>query len=85
MAIGLANRVSPAGGVLGAAVELAEQLAAFPQTCLRRDRLSTYEQDGLDLPGAIDREWEHGLVSLQEATEGAARFAGGEGRHGSFS
>ena len=85
LAIGLANRVSPAGGVLEAAIELALLLAAFPQTCLRRDRLSTYEQDGLDLPAAIDREWEHGLVSLQEATQGAARFAGGEGRHGTFS
>ena len=47
LAIGLANRVVPAGEALAAAQELAAQLAAFPQTCMRRDRLSVLEQDGL--------------------------------------
>ncbi|WP_344196943.1 crotonase/enoyl-CoA hydratase family protein [Aeromicrobium alkaliterrae] len=84
LAIGLANRVSEPGAVLEAAVALAEELAAFPQTCLRQDRLSVHEQDGLDLNAAIAGEWDHGVVSLQEATRGAARFAGGEGRHGTF-
>ena len=81
--IGLASRVSAPGQALAEAVALAHQLAALPQLCLRRDRLSAYEQGGLSLSDALAREWEHGLVSLQEAAGGAARFAGGEGRHGS--
>jgi enoyl-CoA hydratase len=81
--IGLANRISAPGAALAEAVALAHELAALPQLCLRRDRLSAYEQDGLSHHDAMAREWEHGLVSLQEATQGAARFAAGEGRHGS--
>src|SRR5438876_3987839 len=47
-AIGLANRVVPAGQALAAAQELAVQLAAFPQVCLRSDRASVLDQEGLD-------------------------------------
>ncbi|HEY3005308.1 MAG TPA: crotonase/enoyl-CoA hydratase family protein [Kribbellaceae bacterium] len=83
--IGLANRVVPAGDSLKAAVELAHQLAAFPQTCLRHDRLSALEQDGLDERAAMINEFAHGLVSLRaDARDGAARFAAGAGRHGAF-
>lgn len=83
--MGLANRVSAPGDVLVEAVALAEQLAAFPQTCLRQDRLSAYEQDGLSVDEAIANEWRHGEVSLAADTlAGAARFADGAGRHGSF-
>ena len=80
--LGLTNRVSAPGGALEEAVALAHELAALPQLCLRRDRLSAYDQQGLDLEHALSSEWRHGLVSLQEAAEGAGRFAGGEGRHG---
>lgn len=83
--MGLANRVSAPGKVLEEALALAAQLAAFPQTCLRQDRLSSYEQHGLDLDEAIAVEWKHGLVSLSADTlDGATRFAGGAGRHGAF-
>lgn len=82
--MGLANRVSAPGAALEEAITLAEQLAAFPQTCLREDRLSTYEQHGLPVDEALAQEWSHGAASLREAVAGAARFAGGEGRHGSF-
>ncbi|HWJ12062.1 MAG TPA: crotonase/enoyl-CoA hydratase family protein [Nocardioides sp.] len=83
--MGLANRVSAPGAALEEALALAAQLAAFPQTCLRQDRLSSYGQHGLDLDAALAREWEHGLVSLSADTlEGASRFAGGAGRHGAF-
>lgn len=83
--MGLANRVSAPGKVLEEALSLAAQLAAFPQTCLRQDRLSSYGQHGLDLEAAIAVEWKHGLVSLSADTlEGASRFAGGAGRHGVF-
>jgi enoyl-CoA hydratase len=80
--IGLANRVVPDGQAHEAAVQLAQELAALPQTCLRQDRLSLLEQPGLDLEAAMANEWRHGLVSLTEALDGAARFVGGQGRHG---
>jgi enoyl-CoA hydratase len=83
--IGLVNRVVPDGQALAVAQELAAQIAAFPQTCLRQDRLSVLEQDGLDERAAMANEFDHGLVSLTSDTlDGAARFAGGAGRHGSF-
>jgi enoyl-CoA hydratase len=85
-AIGLANRVVPAGQALTAARELAAQLAAFPQTCLRGDRASVLDQEGLGETAALAAEFAHGRRALQdEAGTGAARFAAGAGRHGSFS
>ena len=85
LSFGLVNRVVPAGTVRAAAERLAARLAAFPQTCLRQDRLSVLEQDGLDEPDAMANEFRHGLVSLAADTiAGATRFAGGAGRHGSF-
>jgi enoyl-CoA hydratase len=83
--MGLANRVVPAGRALEAAVELAGQLAAFPQTCLREDRASALEQAHLDEDAALANEHRHGRASLAADTRaGAARFAAGAGRHGSF-
>ena len=48
LAFGLANRVVPAGQALSAARELAAGLAAFPQVCLRSDRASVLDQEGLE-------------------------------------
>ncbi|MDX6198627.1 MAG: enoyl-CoA hydratase [Actinomycetota bacterium] len=81
--IGLATRVSRPGAALTEAVALAHELAALPQLCLRGDRLSAYDSIGLSHDEAMNAEWSRGLVSLQEAAAGAARFAAGEGRHGS--
>jgi enoyl-CoA hydratase len=82
-AIGLANRVVPAGQALAAAQELATQLAALPQTCLRGDRASVLDAEGLDETAAMAAEFAHGLAALHgEAQAGAARFAAGAGRHG---
>jgi enoyl-CoA hydratase len=83
--MGLANRVSAPGQALASAVALAEDIAAFPQVCMRGDRLSAYEQDGLPIDAALDNEFAHGSHALLEAVEGAGRFASGAGRHGSFS
>ncbi|MES0874656.1 crotonase/enoyl-CoA hydratase family protein [Sinimarinibacterium thermocellulolyticum] len=85
-AMGLANRVVPTGQALAEASTLALQLAAFPQQCLRGDRASVYEQWGMAQDVAIANEFEHGLRTLQsgETVAGAARFAGGDGRHGRF-
>ncbi|GIH94644.1 enoyl-CoA hydratase [Planobispora siamensis] len=83
--MGLANRVVPAGRALEAARELAARLAAFPQTCMRRDRASVLDQHGLDERQALASEFRHGQVSLgADTAAGAARFAAGAGRHGSF-
>ena len=82
--MGLVNRVSAPGAALEEAVALAAQIAAFPQTCMQQDRLSSYEQHGLPLDRALDVEWVHGGRSLLEAITGAARFRDGEGRGGAF-
>jgi enoyl-CoA hydratase len=83
--IGLANRVVPAGQALAAAQELAASLAAFPQTCLRSDRASVLDQQGLDERAALAAEFAHGQAALTgEAAAGVARFAAGAGRHGTL-
>ena len=82
LAIGLANRVVEAGQSLAAAQELAAALARFPQTCLRQDRLSALEQQGMSERHALANELAHGLRSLAESGEGLERFRAGAGRHG---
>ncbi|MBJ8343704.1 crotonase/enoyl-CoA hydratase family protein [Antrihabitans sp. YC2-6] len=83
--IGLVNRKVAKGTALAEAQKLARELAAFPQVCMRQDRLSMLEQDGLAEDQAILNELRHGSISLQNGTlDGATKFAGGAGRHGSF-
>jgi enoyl-CoA hydratase len=82
--IGLVNRVVPSGTSLAAAQELAAQLARFPQTCLREDRLSALEQEGMSEAEAMVNELAHGRRSLLEAQAGLQRFRSGAGRHGAF-
>jgi enoyl-CoA hydratase len=83
--IGLANRLVPAGQALSAASEIAQQIASFPQSCLRNDRLSAIEQWGMDEALAMHNEIKHGLITLAsgETQAGAAAFSKGSGRHGS--
>ncbi|MFG2720441.1 crotonase/enoyl-CoA hydratase family protein [Streptomyces sp. NPDC048416] len=83
-AIGLADRVVPNGAARTAAERLAAEIAAFPGTCLRHDRMSLLEQEGLGEEEALRGEVRHGLHALGEAAEGAARFTSGAGRHGAF-
>jgi enoyl-CoA hydratase len=82
LAIGLVNRVVPRGESLGAARELAHQLAALPQAAMRGDRLSAYLQHDLPFERALAQELELGMRALAEGVAGAQRFAGGAGRHG---
>jgi enoyl-CoA hydratase len=86
LAIGLANRVVPKGEALSAAVDLARQLSAFPQLCMRNDRLSALEQWSLDWDEATAYEVKVGMETLRtgSAVEGATRFASGQGRSGAF-
>lgn len=82
LSIGLANRVVPDGTSREAAITLASQLAAFPQRCMRGDRLSAYEQFGMSLDDALDMEFHRGVEALGEAVEGAGAFSAGAGRGG---
>jgi len=84
LAIGLVNRVVRDGTSRTVAEQLALELAAFPQTCMREDRLSLLEGLGAPEPEAIKGELEHGLRSLSEAPAGLERFRSGAGRHGVF-
>lgn len=82
--IGLADRVCAPADALAQAHRLAQELAGLPQDCLRNDRRSALEQEGVGEDEALRREFELGLDSLARgALEGAARFADGAGRHGS--
>ncbi|WP_030598321.1 crotonase/enoyl-CoA hydratase family protein [Streptomyces fulvoviolaceus] len=81
---GLANRVVPTGTARAEAEQLAAAIAHFPQACLRGDRASVLDQDGLDEATAMRGELAYGMGVLAEALEGAGRFASGAGRHGTF-
>ncbi|MCU1391657.1 MAG: Enoyl-CoA hydratase [Ilumatobacteraceae bacterium] len=82
--LGLANRLTEPGGALAGAMELAAGIAAFPQGCMRSDRLSSYEQWDLPLADALANETRRGLdvINSGETADGARRFASGAGRHG---
>jgi enoyl-CoA hydratase len=83
--IGLADRVVPRGAARAEAEKLALEIAAFPQGCLRADRLSAYY--GLDLPlgEALRSEHRRGVGLLAtESLAGARAFTAGAGRHGEF-
>lgn len=81
-AMGLADRMVPQGGARTAAEELAAEIAALPQDCLRSDRASVLDQEGLPEADALAVELRHGQGVLEQALAGAARFASGAGRHG---
>jgi len=84
--MGLANRIVERGEALATAKGIARQIAAFPQRCMRSDRMSAYEAWTLPLDSAISNEYRHGILTIQsgETREGATRFASGVGRHGKF-
>lgn len=82
---GLANRVVDPGTTRQAAEQLARDLAGFPQTCMRNDRLAAKHQSGRSEADAMGYEIGVGLESLAtDGTGGAARFTDGAGRHGTF-
>lgn len=82
---GLADRMVDPGQALAAAQQLARDIAAFPQVCLRADRDSALAQWSLPLETALLREAKGGAAPLrQEAVTGAARFERGAGRGGRF-
>lgn len=84
--MGLANRIAPHGKAREAAEKLARQISNFPQTCMRNDRLSAYEQWDMAFGDAMKNEFQHGMKAINkgETLEGATTFAKGSGRHGKF-
>jgi enoyl-CoA hydratase len=86
LSIGLVNRVVDHGQGIAAAEELAATIAGFPQTCMRSDRMSAYEQWNLSLEDALQNEFNRGMkvISSGETLAGADRFAKGIGKHGKF-
>jgi enoyl-CoA hydratase len=85
LAMGLATQVVDDGQALAAALVLARQIAALPQTCMLADRASAFAQWDLPLAQALQREGAGGWqAAMAEGLDGAARFAAGAGRHGDF-
>jgi len=83
--IGLANRVVPTGQARAAAEALSRDLCQFPQMCMNLDRASVYRQWELPFDHAMRAEFAHGISAVEaEGKSGAARFASGAGRGGSF-
>lgn len=85
--MGLVNRVAEPGEALAMSIKLAEEISAFPQNCMRNDRLSVFEQWDLTEAEAIANELKRGRQTLMsgEAKAGATAFDAGKGRHGRFS
>ncbi len=84
--IGLADRVVDDGQARPAAEALAHEISAFPQLCMRMDRLSAYGTFSRSVEESLAYEYECGMAVVRsgEIQTGAARFASGEGRHGNF-
>lgn len=84
---GLANRVVKKGTSKIEAEKLANDIAKFPQTCLRNDRISAFQQFDLPFEDAMKNEFKLGLKTLEsgEYLLGSKEFLEGKGKHGKFS
>jgi enoyl-CoA hydratase len=65
---------------LDRALEIAEGLAAFPQTTMLSDRRAALEGIGMTFADGLAHEAKLGRDSVVTGAAGAARFAAGEGR-----
>jgi enoyl-CoA hydratase len=83
--IGLCEKVVAHGKAREAAEAMAQEIARFPQDCMRADRLSVYRAWGKSVREGLESEWatSAGIVKA-EGIAGATRFAEGKGRHGDF-
>lgn len=86
LAIGLVNEIVPKGESLKRALELAHQIAAFPQTCMRNDRKALYTGLGRSLEEGLQIEARLGaeVIRSGEPHTGAKAFQKGKGRGGQF-
>lgn len=83
--MGLVDRIVKPGTVREAAEQLALEIAAFPQACMRSDRASALESSSLSFDAALANEFRRGMATLTSpgVVEGISRFRGGAGRGGS--
>jgi len=82
-AIGLANRLVPAGEARAAAERLAHELASLPQVAMLSDRASLIGQWDWPEDEAIRREIAGSAAAFAQGFQsGAGRFVAGAGRHG---
>jgi enoyl-CoA hydratase len=85
LSIGLCEHVTPKGGARAKAEALAQEIASFPQVCVRADRRSAIASHGLPVRDALVQEWYNGREALiKDGVAGASRFRDGLGRHGDF-
>ncbi|MEC9367981.1 MAG: crotonase/enoyl-CoA hydratase family protein [Pseudomonadota bacterium] len=83
--IGLCEYVTPHGGAREKAEQIAQEIARFPQVCVRADRRSAIKSHGLTVRDALIQEWYNGREALiKDGVAGATRFKDGLGRHGDF-
>ena len=78
--IGLCEKVVPHGKAREAAEAMAQEIARFPQECMRADRLSAYRAWGKSVREGLESEWatSAGIVKA-EGIAGAERFAERQG------
>jgi len=85
MSIGLCEYLTPKGGARAKAEAIAQEIARFPQVCVRADRRSAIKSHGLTVREALIQEWYNGREALiADGVAGASRFSEGLGRHGDF-
>jgi enoyl-CoA hydratase len=83
--IGLCEYVTPKGDARKKAEDLAQEIARFPQVCVRADRRATIKSHGLGVRDALIQEWYNGREAvIKNGLVGASRFKDGLGRHGDF-
>jgi enoyl-CoA hydratase/carnithine racemase len=85
--MGLANRLVKDGTAVGQAVQLAREIAIFPEESMLADRRSAYYAtfDAPTREAALEFEKQNSLpVMERESLAGAKRFVMGEGKGGKF-
>ena len=85
MSVGLCEYLTPKGGARAKAEAVAQEIARFPQVCVRADRRSAIKSHGLSVREGLIQEWYNGREALiADGVAGASRFSEGLGRHGDF-
>jgi len=86
LAFGLVNELVKPGQSLKRALELAQALAKFPQTCMRHDRQAVYAGLGKGFSEGLQIEARFGLNTMKsgEPLAGSQEFVKGKGRKGNF-
>ena len=85
MDIGLCEYLVRDGQALIKAEKLAEDIARFPQSCMRADRRSVRSQHHLKRWEAMNEEWKGSKSEVSKGIKGALAFVSGKGRGGDFS